>query len=212
MREKEYDQTEVSTYVDTPRGIFTAAGIWFRTTEAMLAEYAGAVLDHEPLSTLLERAEVWLRSPQTLALWGLLAALPLIPPLPAALVAVTIYVGWSVLGPSFVNRVLARLLRVLDTVWVQVLGYVIGLSWIAEQGQYVALGVGLGGFILLRWGLVKMATAPLVRKLQRALYELPVPDQVLRGVLIQTALRHGSSLPELDAMERAIRERWSSSG
>ena len=56
-------------FVDTPEGIFTASGVWFRTREASLYAYAGPVFDHEPLPRLLTQAEVWLRSPQTLALW-----------------------------------------------------------------------------------------------------------------------------------------------
>ena len=34
-------QSTETTFVDTPEGIFTASGVWFRTREASLYAYAG---------------------------------------------------------------------------------------------------------------------------------------------------------------------------
>ncbi len=39
-----------TTFVDTPEGIFTASGVWFRTREDSLYAYAGPVFDREPLA------------------------------------------------------------------------------------------------------------------------------------------------------------------
>ncbi len=196
--------TAETQFVDTPKGIFTASGVWFRTTEALLRQYAGGVFAREPLGKLLTDAEVWLRSPQALTLWLLPMFLFLIPPLPAAAAALVVYVAWKSLGPSFVGRTLTRLFRLLDLVLLQALFYVFMLSALAAQQQYMAVWVGLGGFILLRWGLVRWATLPLVRLLWTSLYRLPVPDQVLRALILRAAMKHGVALPELDRIERQI--------
>ncbi|MEX1055051.1 MAG: hypothetical protein WED81_03415, partial [Rhodothermales bacterium] len=141
-------------YVDTPQGIFTAGGNWFRASKDALEAYAGPVLEHESLERLLVRTEVWLRSPETITLWTLPLIMILIEPLPAVLAAVTIYIGWKGLGPSLVSLALGRILDILDMVWLQGAYYVGILSYLAAGKMYVALVVGLLGFVFLRWGLV----------------------------------------------------------
>lgn len=201
MREKTgHRATDGAYYVDTPAGLFTAAGIWFNTTEQALHAYAGPVLAREPLEGLLRRAEVWLRSPQTLALWALPLFLLQLPPAGAALAALAAYVGWALAGPGLVNRPLASVLRRLDSVLLQALFYVFMMSLLAAREAYPAVWVGLAGFILLRWGLVERLTRPVVTWLGRRLYPLPIADQVLRATIVRAALHHGASLPELDRM------------
>ena len=193
-----------ASFVDTPEGIFTASGVWFRTRAALLDTYAGAVFAREPLARLITQAEVWLRSPLTLTLWLLPLFLLILPPLPAALAALIVYIGWEILGPSFVSRSLARVLRLLDAVMLQALYYVTVLSIMAAQQQFTALWVGLGAFVLLRWGIVGKAVQPLTRRIRRTLYRMPVPDHVLRAFIVRAALKHGVSLPEFDRIEQEI--------
>ncbi len=195
-----------TTFVDTPEGIFTASGVWFRTREDSLYAYAGPVFDREPLARLFTQAEVWLRSPMTLALWLLPLLLFMLSPLQAALAALVVYVGWESLGPSFVSRTVLGVFRVLDLVLLQAVYFVLTLSVLAAQEQFAALWVGLGGFILLRWSLVRMATQPVVKRIWATLYKMPVPDQVLRSFIIRAALKYRVSLPELDRIEQEIIE------
>ena len=195
-----------TTFVDTPEGIYTASGVWFRTREDSLYAYAGPVFDHEPLARLFTQAEVWLRSPMTLALWLLPLLLFMLSPLQAALAALVVYVGWESLGPSFVSRTVSGVFRVLDLVLLQAAYFVLTLSVLAAQEQFAALWVGLGGFILLRWSLVRMVTQPVVKRIWATLYKMPVPDQVLRSFIIRAALKYRVSLPELDRIEQEIVE------
>lgn len=201
---QQQDEQERATYVETPNGIFTAAGVWFHATEASLQAYAGPVLDRISLGRLISYAEVWLRSPETLALWSLPVLLAFLPPLPAALAALVVYLGWKVLGPSFTTLAGVAVLRILDVVWIQALYYVGALTWLAGGGLGAVVWTGLAGFIALRWGLVARLLDPLSQRLQAPLYEMPAPDQVLRGLIIRLALKHGLSLPMLDQMERQV--------
>lgn len=198
--------TTDTTFVETPQGIFTAAGVWFATTREAVERYAGEVLQHESLERLIARASVWIRSPETLTVWLLPVFMLLIEPVPSSLAAATVFVAWKTLGPSAVSRWVERVFAVLDLVWLQGAYYVGILSYFAALGQYAAVWTGLAGFIVVRWGLLGRVTRPLVKPMQRSLYVLPVPDQILRGFIIRTAMAQRISLPELDRMERQIAE------
>ena len=195
-----------ATFVDTPKGIFTASGLWFGTTQEALEAYAGPVLERESLPRLLGHAEVWLRSAQVLTLWLLPALLLLVPPAAAGLSALIFYVGWRSLGPSFVSEAVVKLLRLLDIVFAQGLYYVFVLSLLAARGQMTAMWIGLAGFMLLRWGVLATLSAPIVGIIWKSLYALPVPDQVLRAFIIRAALKHRISLPQLDRLEEQMRQ------
>jgi hypothetical protein len=43
------------------------------------------------------------------------------------------------------------------------------------------------------------------------MYPLPVPDQVLRGLIVRTALKHRLELPQLDEMAREMMEMFGDS-
>ncbi len=192
-------------FLDTPGGIITASGVHFRTTRALLEAYAGPVLEAVPLATLVERAEVWLRSGQTLALWALALLLLAAPPVGAAFAALTVYLGWETLSPSVVSRHLVAVLRVIEKPLVQAVLYVAVLSWLGTQGRLGAVGAGLIGFVLVRWRVLPLLLRSALRLLRRPLYTLPVPDQVLRAFVLRAALRHGIKLPQLERLKRELR-------
>jgi len=192
-------------YLDTPGGLISASGVHFRTTRALLEQFAGPVLEKVSLDTLLERAEVWLRSGQTVALWVLALLLFVLPPVGAALAALTVYLGWETLGLSFVSRRLVAVFRVLEKPFVQAVLYVAVLSYLGSEGHAGAVGVGLAGFVLIRWRVLPLALKPVLRLLRRPLYTLPPPDQVLRAFVLRAALRHNVDLPELEQLKRDLR-------
>lgn len=195
-------------YVATRNGIFTETGTWFAATEESIEQYAAGVLAVRPLPRLLADADVWLRGSTIVALWSLGIFLLLLPPVVASIASLTLYAAWSIIGPSFVSRVGARLLRVADNVLLQGLAFVILLSLLASAGSMAAVWIGLGGFIVYRWGIIQRLIDPLLRPIQRSLYELPVPDQVLRAFIVRIALKHGLDVPQIREIERGIRDKW----
>jgi hypothetical protein len=192
-------------FVDTPVGILSAGGVHFHTTQALLEAYAGPVLERAPLGVLIARAEVWLRGGQAVALWSLALLLLVVPPGVAAGMALTLYLAWETLSPAFVSRRIAAGLRVLERPLVQAVLFVAVLSVLGSGGALVAVGVGLVGFVGMRWGLVPWLLRPLVALLRRPLFTLPAPDQVLRAFVLRAALRHGVDLPQLDRLKRELR-------
>lgn len=199
-----------ASYIDTPYGIFTAAGVWFHTTEEALREYAAPVLNQVSLSTLIEWAETWIRSPQILTLWLLPLLLLVMHPALGIGAALVIYASAALLSPAVVHPVAARVLRGLDIVAVQGIFYVFMLSILAAQDQLVSVGIGLVGFIMLRWRLIEKALDPVLQPLFDRLYPLPVADQILRAFIIRTAVRHKLDLPQVDAIENEILDNWRS--
>ena len=192
-------------FLDTPGGLITASGVHFHTTRALLEQYAGPVLEKVGLDTLVGRAEVWLRSGQTIALWSLALLLLVLSPLGAVLAALTVYLAWETLGPSFVSRRLVAVLRVLEKPLAQAALYIAVLSYLGAQGNVAAVGVGLAGFVLMRWRVLPLALRPVLKLLRRPLYTLPPPDQVLRAFVLRAALRHNIDLPQLERLKRDLR-------
>lgn len=194
------------SYVDTPYGILTDGGRWYHVTEQAVQDYAGAVLDHVSLEQLLRWADTWVDSAKTVALWGLPLLLWGLPVGWAVGATLGLFVGWALLSPSLPSLIAVRVVTVLDHVLAQALYYVLTMSIFASSEMYVAVGVGLGGFVLFRWGVLEWAAESLLRPLQRALYPLPVADQVLRGLIVRVALKHRLSLPQVDDITEDIIE------
>lgn len=197
--------TDPDDLLDTPHGIVSPDGVHFRTTRALLEDFAGPVLEVVPLATLIERAEVWLRGGPTIALWLLAPLLLLVSPVWAGVTALVAYGLWETFGLLWVSRRVVAALRVLERPLVQAVLYVAVLSALGVRGQVVAVGIGLLGFVLIRWGVLPRLLRPLLTVLRRPLTTLPVADQVLRAFVLRAALRHGIALPELERLKRELR-------
>ncbi len=191
-------------YVDTPYGILTEGGRWYHVTEQDVQNYAGAVLDHVSLEQLLRWADTWIDSAKTVVLWGLPPLLWGLPGGWAAGAALTLFVVWALLSPALPSLLAVRVVSGLSHVLAQALYYAVAMSAFAAAGMYTAVGVGLAGFVLLRWGVLGWAARYVVRPLQQALYPLPVADQVLRGLIVRVALKHRLSLPQVNDITKDI--------
>ncbi|MFB6271364.1 MAG: hypothetical protein ABEL51_00570 [Salinibacter sp.] len=191
-------------YVDTPYGILTEGGRWYHVTEQDVQDYAGAVLDHVSLTQLLRWADTWVDSARTAVLWALPLLLWGLPVNWAVGGALVLFLGWALLSPALPSLLAVRAVTLLDHVLAQALYYVLTLSIFAAAEMYAAVGVGLGGFVILRWGVLEWAAGYVVRPLQRQLYPLPVADQVLRGLIVRVALKHRLSLPHVDDITEDI--------
>ncbi|GAB5520000.1 MAG: hypothetical protein RhofKO_22510 [Rhodothermales bacterium] len=191
-------------YVDTPKGLFTASGQWFRTRESQLEAFAGRVLERRPLADLIDDADAVLAWPTTLTVWVLpLLALGL-PWWGVVLFGFAILAATQLLTPSMLTVVQIRLARWLRAVWAQGAYYVFMLSLLAQQSAWLSVVVLIVGFIALRWGWAEKALAAVTGPLFKRMYPLPKADQALRSVIVRYALKYRVPMPEIEAMERAI--------
>ena len=197
-----------SVYVDTPYGMMTAAGRWYHITEKDVQDYAGAVLDHVSIDQLVQWADAWVDSPRTVTLWVLPLLLWGVPAGWTVGGALALYVGWALTSPAWPAVGAARVTSWLSNAVIQGLYYVATLSVFAAMENYAAVGVGLGAFVLFRWGVVEWVFRKGLRPLRRWLYPLPVTDQVLRGLIVRAALKYRVSLPQVDAITSDILENW----
>jgi hypothetical protein len=168
MKHARFD--EQAAYVDTPEGIFTADGLWFRVTEAELERYAGAVLAHESLSELMARAGRWMMAGQTFGIWAAVVFLLTLRALPASLLTLLVFLLVQCFRPILLSSWFDPVLRVLQVVPVQLLVYVIALSAFGVAGAYGKLALGAIFFVALRWRLLETITARLVHAIARVLY------------------------------------------
>jgi hypothetical protein len=195
-------------YVELPTGIFTADGVWFHTRESLLEEFAPGVLEHRSLRMLLADATVWLYLPVTISAWLLPIYLVWTEPGTAAVAGIVTWIFLAVLAPFVVFPSAVGLVRRLSHPVGQGLFYVVMLSYFAAGDELAAVGVGIAGFVLLRWGLVDRLLMPVVRFLPTPGPDLPRSDHVLRNLIVRTALRHGIELAETDRMEQRMLEIW----
>lgn len=213
MTDDEHEQTDggpQSHYVDTPYGIMTAAGHWYHVTEQDLRDYAGDVFEYITLERLLQWADVWVGSATTVVLWALPVLLWSLPDEWAVAGGIVLYIGWAAASPALPSLLAVRAVSALDHVLAQALYYVGVMSAMAAAEQYTEVAIGLSGFVLLRWGVVRWVFEYGLQPLRRRLYPLPVADQVLRGLIVRVALRHRLSLPQVDAITQDILENWGS--
>lgn len=204
------DGSSPTTYIDTPYGILTVSGQWYHVTEQSIREYAGEVLDHVSLERLLRWADTWVDSATTVVLWVLPLLLWGLPVGWAVACGFGLYVGWAAASPALPSLLVVRAVSALDHVLAQGLYYVGVLSALAAAEQYTAVATGLTGFVLLRWGVVRWAFEYGLQPLRRAIYPLPVADQVLRGLIVRLALKYRLSVPQVDAITQDIIENWTS--
>jgi len=195
-------------FVELPNGIFTAEGVWFHTSKSLLEEFAPGVLEVRPLRALLSDATIWLNLPVTATAWLLPMYLLVNEPAFAGLAALITWIFLSVLAPFVVFPSLVRVVRLLSYPIGQGLFYVIMLSYFAAGNEFGAVGTGIAGFVLLRWGLVDRLLLPLVRRLPTPGPDLPRSDQVLRNLVVRNAMRFGVDVPEINRMEQRILEIW----
>ncbi len=201
-------KTDAPFYVDTPAGILAADGTHYHTTEPLLREYAGAVLEDGNLGDLLRRAGAWLRAPQTAAVLALPFLLMVMPWWGALGVSVLLFALWASAAPGIATPRLAKLLFVLENPAFQGLLYIGVLSAFASSGQIAQVWAGMGGFVAFRLGAVGIALKPVLEAIWATLYPLPVADQTLRSILVREALRRGVALPGMAEIEARVRSFW----
>jgi hypothetical protein len=196
------------TFVNTPYGMVTAAGRWYHIPEEQARDYAGEVLDYISLEDLVERADLWIDSPRTVALWLMPLVLWALSPVWAVAATAGLYLGWALASPAVPSLWGTRAVRLLSSTLAQGGYYTVVLSLFAMVDRFAAVGVGLAAFVLFRWGIVDWAVRGGLRALRRRLYPLPVTDQILRGLMVRAALRHRVSVPQVDAITQDILDNW----
>lgn len=201
--------TNTFSFVETPSGILTQNDVLFRTTEEALHAYAGPVIREVGLETLLERASRWVRAPRTLGMIAFLGGVLLLPVWGALLLGIGVFLVVELLvAPLFPLKSLILVFRLLEGYWSEFVGAAIVFGWIGFRGDISEALLGLGLFLFLRWGLFRWIETLMKRSEVRFFYRLPLADQVLRTVILRSAVSLRVDLPELQGLEKSARAAW----
>jgi hypothetical protein len=201
-------KTPESDFVELPTGIFTAEGIWFHTSESLLRDFAGTAVDRKGLSTLFREAAAWFRSSGTVAVLYLAVALHWLPVTAAAISSIVIFLLWRSFFSHFVLVPLVRASIMLGRPLVQGIVYIVSLSLLGIEGAYAGLIVGLAGFVLYRWGIVEWLFSRLKTLFPGEESPLPLPDRILRALLLRYTVAFGEVNPSIEEYEAKIIEIW----
>jgi len=193
-------------FVELPTGIFTSSGIWFHTSEDYLREFANEVIDRVGFKNVLKQAATWVNSQEAVCAICLLGFLFVMDPVAALALALVVYFLWFVWSPLFVAPGLSKAVAICSSSLLQGALFIVGLSVLGRDGQILAVGVGLLGFFLIRWGIFRWIVVTGLSRTNSG--ALPREDRILRTLLVRHAVSMGITLPSLEPFENRIREIW----
>lgn len=189
--------------METQMGIVTRGGDWFHTTREHIQAYAPGLLDKVPLEALVKEAEAWVKSADSLGLMLLYGLLFLVNPWLAAGITLLFHWGWYHYKSALVVRGAGALFRFLNSDAFLFLVAFISLSALGFQQQYVAVGIGVVFFFILKPGLLRRGW----RRLSGSSNQGLTPnDRVLKMVIVKRSFYADAAPADVEAMEERLRQ------
>lgn len=192
-----------AVYLETQLGIVTRTGDWFHTTSDQIEQFVPGLLNERPLDLLVEEAIAWVRSADSLALTILLALLIFVHPILAAAVAIAFHFFWYRSKSAFVTIYFGKVLKLMNTDGYLLVTSLVVISFLGMDGQYLAAGVGLAFFFLMKLGLLKM----LWDKIDESNTDgISLNDRVFKMILTKYAMHYNKSPERVQNMEQKFVE------
>ena len=185
-------------FLETKLGIVTRTGDWFHTTSDQIDEFVPGLLDERPLDKLVEEAVAWVRSADSLALTILLVLLLFIHPLFAAAIAIAFHFFWYRAKSGFVTIYLGKLLKLMNTDGYLLITSLVVISAVGMNGQYLAAGVGLVFFFLMKLGLLKRLWDKIDEGVDK---KLSLNDRVFKMILVKYGMHYDLAPTRVEQME-----------
>lgn len=186
--------------IDTPNGIFTASGHWFRTRTSHIEALVPGLAAIEPLDGIVKQAEQWIRSTESLSLWLFLALLTFTGVHVAAVASIVFYLFWYFQRSGFASPALGGFVRAATADLPILLAAVAVVSWVGNAGRTADALIGLGWVFVFRFGWLRM----LLDRWHDASRPLPMNDRILRMLLLRHAIRNGITPPILSSMTQDL--------
>lgn len=185
-------------FLETQLGIVTRTGDWFHITSEQIEDFVPGLLDERPLDKLVEEAIAWVRSADSLALTTLLVLLLVIHPILAAVTAIAVHFFWYRLKSAFVTIYLGKFLKLLNSDGYLLITSLVIISAVGMIGNYLAAGVGLVFFFLMKLGLLKRLWDYLDRGTDK---KLTLNDRVFKMILVKYGMHYNLQPSEVQEME-----------
>lgn len=190
-------------FLETQLGIVTRTGDWFHTTTNNIEQFVPGLLKKRPLDLLVEEAVAWVRSADSLALTILLVLLMFIHPIFAAVIAIAFHFFWYRFKSGFVTIYMGKLLKMMNTDGYLLITSLVIISLVGMNGQYLAAGVGLVFFFLMKLGLLKQLWDKIDEDKAE---ELSLNDRVFKMILVKYAMHYNKTPSEVQSMEEKFKE------
>ncbi|SMO56192.1 hypothetical protein [Fodinibius sediminis] len=198
-----YTSRPQNLYLETQLGIVTRTGDWFHTTSDHIEQFVPGLLKERSLDHLVEEAVAWVRSADSLALTLLLVLLIYIHPVFAAVIAITFHFFWYRFKSGFVTIYMGKLLKMMNKDGYLLITSLVIISLVGMNGQYLAAGVGLVFFFLMKLGLLKRLWDKID---EDKAGELSLNDRVFKMILLKYAMHFNKAPSEVQSMEKKFKE------
>jgi hypothetical protein len=191
-------------FVETKLGIVTQTGDWFHTTTEHIESFAPGLLDQVPLETLIKEAQAWVRSAGSLSLILLYGLLFWINPWIAAGIVLVFHWFWYHKKSALVIRSAGKLLRFVNSNGLLFIVAFFSLSVLGFQQEYVATGIGIFFFFVMKPGLLRKVWDKLAQSLSSD--GLTLNDRVLKMVIIKHAMYEDTAPSKVREMEERFKD------
>lgn len=181
-----------SFFMQTQMGVVTQKGDWFHINKEKVEEFAPGLLKHTSFSSLIKEAQAWVESVSSLSLILAYALLFFINPWAAGIIATAFHFFWHQYKSGFVINKLYKLFFFINSTPFLFILALICLSYFAMQSQFIAFGIGLLFFIVMKPGLLRKGWD----KINGSSSGLTSNDRLLRMIIIKHAIYTKDSSPE----------------
>lgn len=192
-----------SLFLETKLGIVTRTGDWFHTTSKHIKQFVPGLLKKRSLDQLVEEAVAWVRSADSLSLTLLLVLLLAIHPVFAAIIAIAFHFFWYRFKSGFVTIYMGKLLKFMNKDGYLLMTSLVVISLVGMDGQYLAAGIGLVFFFLMKLGLLKHLWDKIDEDNPN---ELSLNDRVFKMILVKYAMHYNQAPDEVQSMEETFKE------
>lgn len=193
--------------VDTPTGLFSASGFWYRTSFASIDAFAPGLREKIDLHQTVKDTEVWIRSFESAGLWTFLVALFFIGAYPAALVAFLVSLLWYSARSAFIHPSATRFLKPFTVDGAVLLATVFVISLVGNTGRTLDAILGLAFFFVFRFGWLRM----LLDRWHDSARPIAMNDRILRMMLLRLAMRHDIRIDAVHTMQSDLIEAFKKS-
>lgn len=195
---KNQGSSHQNLFLETQLGIVTRTGDWFHVTTDQIKKFVPGLLDKRPLGNLVEEAIAWVRSADSLSLTILLVLLLFINPILALTIAVAFHFLWYRSKSAFVAIYLGKVLKFLNTDGYLLITSLVIISALGMTGQYLAAGIGLVFFFLMKLGLLKRLWDKIDEGVDK---KLTLNDRVFKMLLVKYGMHYNLQPSEVQEME-----------
>lgn len=193
--------TESTEFVETPLGVFTKNGHWYYITSDHVEKLAPGLLKKVTFEDIINDAEVWVKSTDTITLLLFISLIQFIPAYIAAILSMVFLYLWHQSKSAFVGIVSTIIIKILSFEGLILLLSVLSISYLGITGQYTDVLYGLLFFIIFRFGWMRKGFDSFFSKYHKG---IALNDRVIKMLIIQTALRYEIEIPQVRNMEQNI--------